>query len=306
MNTPLRITRTAAAVAGLSLACAAARADAPPPNDGHRYVSIGAQADNQHDRQVLSTVSLPVGEQAWVQAGVGQSRSGQAAGGRKPGIVAGSVGVAGRAVQWTVNASRRADGSRYRQTDVGSSLDWHHDGHVIGLDVSHRTSSASGPVAVANGAGGATTVPAVTRISGNGVGLHGALQATDHVTVYGAIVRNHYKSTTQQAAPGAGGGLLDPVLVHALLGGASVVNRDEAAFDHSAMAGASYRWEKVAVSGEYTTGQVHDNGGTLRSVEAKAEVDVAPGWRVAPGVGRATSAQGGHATFASLSATYGW
>ena len=308
MHTHLRLTRTAATIALLSLASAAARADTPPPNDGRRYISVGGQADNQHDQQVLSTLSLPLGQQAWVQGGVGQSRSGQAAGGRKPGIVTGGMGAAGHAMQLTVNASHRSDGSKYRQTDVGSSLDWLHDGNVIGLDMTHRSSRASGTVAVANGQGGSTTVPALARIAGNGVGVHGTLQATEHVSVYGAVARNHYKSTMQQTDPAAPGGLLglNPVLEHALLGGTSVVNRDEAALDHSAMAGASYRWDKVAVSGEYTTGQVHDNGGAMRSVELKAAVEVAPGWRVAPGVGRGSSDLGGQATFASLSATYGW
>jgi hypothetical protein len=304
MNTHPRLARNTATIALLALASAATFADTPPPNDGHRYVSVGGEADNQHDQQVLSTLSLPLGQQAWVQAGGGQSRSGQPAGGRKPGIVTGGVGAAGHEMQLTINASRRADGSKYRQTDLGSSLDWRHDGNVVGLDVTHRTSRASGAVTVANG----QSVPALARIAGNGVGVHGTLQATEQVSIYGVVARNHYKSTTQQTDPAAPGGLLglNPVLARALLGGTSVVNRDEAALDHSAMAGASYRWDKVAVSGEYTTSQVYDNGGAMRSVELKADVAVAPGWRVAPGLGRGSSDLGGRATFASLSATYGW
>ncbi len=310
MKSQLRPTQATATIAllALVLAPAATRADTPPSNDGQRYVSVGGQADNRHDQQVLSTLSLPVGQRAWVQAGVGKSRSGQATGGRKPGIVTGGMGVAGQTMQLTLNASHRADGSKYRQTDVASSLDWRHDGNVVGLDMTHRNSRAAGMVAVANGQGGSTTVPAQARVSGNGVGVHGALQATEHVSVYGAVAHNHYKSTTQQTDPSAPGGLLglNPVLARALLGGTSVVDRDEAALDHSAMVGASYRWDKVAVSGEFTTGQVHDGGGAMRSVELKAAVDVAPGWRIAPGVGRGSSDQGGHTNFASMSATYGW
>lgn len=310
MNSQLRPTQTTATIALLVLALApmATRADTPPPNNGQRYVSVGGQADSLHDQQVLATLSLPVGQRAWVQAGVGKSRNDQATGGRKPGIVTGGMGVAGEAMQLTVNASHRADGARYRQTDVGSSLDWRHDGNVLGLDMTHRNSRSSGTVAVANGQSGSTLVPAQARVSGNGVGVHGTLQATERVSVYGAVARNHYKSTTQQTDPAAPGGLpgLNPVLTRALLGGTSVVNRDEAALDHSAMVGASYRLDKAVLSGEYTTGQVHDSGGAMRSVELKAAVDVAPGWRVAPGVGRGSSDQGGHANFASLSATYGW
>ena len=310
MNAHFRPVQATVAIAllALPLAAAASHADTPPPNDGHRYVSVGGEADNQHDQKLLSTLSLPMGQQAWVQAGVGASRSGQAAGGRRPGIVTGGVGVAGQAMQLTVNASHRADGGKYRQTDLDLSLDWRHDGNFVGLDMTHRSSRGSGTVAVANGAGGSTVVPALARLSGNGVGVHGTLQATEHVSVYGAAARNHYRSTTQQSDPAAPGGLLelDPALARALLGGTSVVNRDEAVLDHSAMIGATYRWDKVAVSGEYTTGQVHDSGGAMRSVELKAAVDVAPGWRVAPGIGRGSSDRGGHANFASLSATYGW
>ncbi|MDP9123556.1 MAG: hypothetical protein M3N82_02985 [Pseudomonadota bacterium] len=310
MHAQLRPTQTTATIAllALALASAATRADTRPPNDGQRYVSVGGQADNLHNQQVLSMLSLPVGQRAWVQAGVGKSRSDQATGGRNPGIVTGGMGVAGQTMQLTVNASHRADGSKYRQTDVGSSLDWRHDGNVLGLDITHRNSRAAGTVAVANGQSGSTTVLEQARVWGNGVGVHGTLQATEHVSVYGTVARNHYKTTTQQTDPAAPGGLaaLNPVFTRALLGGTSVVNRDEAALDHSAMVGASYRLAKVAVSGEYTTGQVHDSGGAMRSVELKAAVDVAPGWRVAPGVGRGSGDQGGHANFASLSATYGW
>jgi len=310
MNTPSRTTGVASAIALLALAAGpcSALADAPAPNDGMRYVSAGAQADGHGNQQALTTLSLPVGRQAWVQAGGGASRSDSASGGHRPAILTGGAGVAGKDLQLTVNTSQRFDGSRYRQSDWGSSLDWRRDGNDVGLDVTHRRSRASGTVDASNGQGGTTAVPAQARVSGTGVGVHGALQVSEHVSVYGAVASNHYKSSTQATAPTPAGGLLgaNPLLAQALLGAASVVNRDEAALDRSAQAGATYRWAKVAVSGEYTTGQVHDGAGALHSAELKAAIDVAPGWRVAPGVGRGTSDQGGHATFASLSATYGW
>ena len=310
MSTHLHTPHAAAAITLLALTMApgASWADSPATNEGMRYVSVGVQADGQHNQQALSTVSLPVGQHAWVQAGGGKSRSDQSAGGRRPGIFMGAAGVAGKALQLTLNTSQRSDGSRYRQTDWGSSLDLRHDGANVGLDVTHRRSQASGTVAMSNGQGGSTAVPAQARLSGTGFGVHGGLQVSEHLSVYAAAVRNHYKSTTLQTDPTTPGGLLafNPVLAHALLGGSSVVNRDEVALDHDAQVGVTYRWSKVAVSGEYATGQVHDNAGAMRSVALKAAIDVAPGWRVAPGLGRGTSDQGGHANFASLSATYGW
>jgi hypothetical protein len=300
MSTPSRPPHAAIALLALAAASHLAHADTPPPNTGMRFVNVGGQADSQHNQQALATLSLPVGQHAWVQAGVGKSRDSQAAGGRKPGLVTGAVGMAGSSAQITVNATHRADGGRYRQTDVGSSLDWKHDGHVVGVDVTHRDSRASGTVA--NGSG---TAPAQGRVAGTGLGVHGTLQASDRMSVYGAVARNHYRSstTTTVPAPPTSGGLLG---LSPVLGGTSVVNRDEAALTRSALVGATWRFDKAAVSAEVATGQVLDHGGTLRSVELKAAIDVAPGWRLAPGIGRGSNAQAGHATFASLSATYGW
>ncbi|MFL6625230.1 MAG: hypothetical protein ACJ8G1_02010 [Vitreoscilla sp.] len=308
---PPRAATAATATAATLLALAAlpwpAHADTPPPNDGMRYVSAGAQADNHGNQQFLSTLSLPVGRHAWVQAGGGKSRSDAAAGGRRPGIVTGGVGVAGKSLQLSVNAAQRFDGSRYRQSDIGSSLDWKQDGNAIGVDVTQRRSRAAGTVAASNGLGGTTSVPAQARVTGTGVGVHGALQVSDHVSVYGAVARNHYTTRTQQGDRAAGGLLgSNPILARTLLGATSVVNRDEADLDRTAQVGATYRWEKVALSGEYTTGAVHDGGGALRSVDLKAAIDVAPGWRLAPAVGRGTTDQGGHSTYASVAATYGW
>jgi len=298
MRTPARTTPAALALLALA-ATSLARADTPPPNDGMRFVSVGGQADSQRNQQALATLSLPVGRHAWVQAGAGKSRDSQEAGSRRPGLVTGALGVAAASAQVSVNVAHRADGGKYRQTDIGSSLDCKRGGNVVGVDVTHRDSQATGLVASGSG-----MVPTRTRVAGTGLGVHGTLQASERVSVYGAVARNHYRSTTTTTAtnPAAPGGLLglDP-----LQAGTSIVNRDEAALDRSALVGATYRFDKVALSGEVATGQVL-GGGTLRSVELKASIDVAPGWRIAPGIGRGDNAQAGQTTFASLSATYGW
>ena len=307
-NINFRRPNHAATITLLALAAAssAALAETPAPNKGMDYLSVDTQADTQHNQQVLATGSVTVGRHAWVQAGLGKSRSDQTAeraGARHPGIATVGAGVASKHWQLAVNASQRSDGSRYRQTDVGSSLDWRNDVGRVGVDLTHRRASQSGTVAVDG-----STVPAQARLSGNGVGLHGALQLSEHVSVYGALVRNHYESSIRPTDPATPGGPLGSLPVHgrALFGAPSVVNLDEVALDHSALVGATYRWAKVAVSGEYQAGQVHDGGGAMRSVNLKAAIDVAPGWRVAPGIGRGSSDQGGRATFASLSAMYGW
>ena len=304
MITHSRTPPAAAAIALSALAAVslATRAEEPAPNAGMRYVSAGVQADSQHNQEALAVVSLPVGRHAWVQAGGGKSRSDASAGGYRPGIVTGAVGVAGRGLQLTLSASHRADGSRYRQTDWGSSLDWRHGGDNVGLDVSHRQQQASGAVAVSDALGSSAAIPTRAKVAGTGVGVHGGLQVSEHLSVYGSAMRSHFRSSTEQVGTTAPGGLLTRVLP----GASSLVNIDEVALNRSAQVGATYRWAKVAVSGEYTAGQVYGGEGAIHSVALKAAIDVAPGWRVAPGVGRGSGDGGSCANFASLSASYGW
>jgi hypothetical protein len=99
MTTHPRLPRAAATVTFLALAAAAStsRADAPAPNADMRYVSVGAQADTQHNQQVLSALSLPVGQHAWVQAGVGQSHEQQPGWRVTPGVGRGGSGQGGHA-----------------------------------------------------------------------------------------------------------------------------------------------------------------------------------------------------------------
>ena len=310
MTMPPRLPHAAATFALLAAVAAsgASLADTPPANDGMRFVNAGVQADNRHDLQAVTTISLPVGEHAWVQAAGGKSRSDEAFGVRRPAILGLAVGAAGADWQATLGATQRADASRFRQTDWASALDWRHGADILGLDLTHRRSLASGSVEVAGALGASSSVPAQARLSGTGAGLHGTLAVGEHASVYAAVARNHYRSSTQQAGTTAPGGPLasNPVLAQALLGSTSVVNRDEVALDRSTLVGATWRWSKAALSAEVASGQVHDNAGTLRSVDVKAAIDAAPGWRVTPGVGRGSAEQGGHASFASLSVTYGW
>ena len=265
-------------------ASGASMADTPPAFDGMRYADASVQADDRHDLLAVTTLSLPVGEHAWVQAAGGKARSAEPAAVRRPAILGLAVGAAGAGWQATLGATQRT-ASRFRQTDWASTLDWRHGGNVLGVDVTHRSSRASGSAEAAGAFGASSTVPVQARIAGSGGGLHGTLAVSDHVSVYAAVARNHYRSSTLQGGTTTAGGPLasNPLLARALLGGTSVVNRDEVALDRNALVGATWRGSRTALSAEVATGQVYDGGGTLRSVAVKAAVDVAPRWRATPG-----------------------
>jgi hypothetical protein len=294
MKSPL-LFATALLLAGL------AHADEPAPNADKRALNLAVQRDGQHNQSTAAFVSLPVGDSAWVQAGVGESRNRDVASGTsyRPRQVTLGGGVAGRRWQASLNASRRRDDDALRQNDVAAAVDWKPaDGVSVGVDATRRDARLRG-TPVSNGKAGTSVEQ---HIKGHGVGVHGAFAVTRSLTVYGATMRNRYTTSTTQAAQG--GGLLAGVPL--LQSRVSAVNRDEAVLDRSHLLGATWRAsDRVALNGELQQDRLHD-GGNLNSVQMKAAIQAGAGWTVTPGIGHSRGPQGESSNYGLLGASYNW
>lgn len=289
-------------IAALLLA-AAAHADEPAPNADKRALNLAVQRDAQRNQSAAAAVSLPVGDRAWVQLGAGESRSRDAASGNtyRPKQVAIGGGVAGKAWQASVNASQRRDGDALHQTDLAAAADWRPaEGVNVGVDATKRSARARGTLASTGGGAG---TPVEQRVKGHGVGVHGAVAVTPRLSVYGATLRNHYTTSTQQTTSNSGGLLAGlPLLQNRV----TAINRDEAAMDRSSQLGATYRVsDRVALNGEVQQDRLHD-GGSLRSVQMKAAIAAGAGWTITPGVGRSRGPQGEGVNYGLLGASYAW
>jgi hypothetical protein len=143
----------------------------------------------------------------------------------------------------------------------------------------------------------------VQHVRGGGIGLHGSVRPTATFSVYASAMHYHYQVTTRQDGTAAGTGL--PLLA-ALAAPASFVGRDESTLSRSAGVGASQRFERVTLSGEFLADRVLGTAGTERTVQLKAAVDVAPGWTVTPAVGRTHGNAYGDVGFAGLALSRAW
>lgn len=297
----MKLLQPTLAAAALWGAGAAHAEEAPAPNADRRAVQLAVQRDARHNQSATAALSLPVGRSAWVQAGLGQSRSRDPADGSRyrPRQASLGGGVAGLGWQATLVASQRRDGAALRQTDWAAAADWQPTAGVnLGLDAVRREARSRG---LARSAGGPAT-PVAQQLRGHGLGLHAAVELTPRVSVYGATLHNRYTTRTQAAT--SAGGLLAGVPL--LQGRVSAVNREEAAADRSQQLGATWRVaERVALNGEVLRDRLHD-GGTLRSVQLKAAVDAGAGWTLTPGLGRSRGPQGEATTYGLLGARYGW
>jgi hypothetical protein len=305
---------------GLALAAwlAASAAQAADPNADMRYLSVGVQRDARNDQSVLSTLSLPVGQRQWLQFSGGQTRVAQDAVRHRAGVLGAGTGYVGEGWLASVGATHRRDGERYRQTDLMATVEWRADNFSIGLDGSYRDARQQGTVAAPTPAGGTAMVPVEQRVQGAGLGLHGGLTLGARTRLYAGAMHYDLRSRTRQNGNVSGAGGNDPggivstllgnpsLLARALSTRASLVARDEVALSRSVQAGASYRLDQLALSAEYLGDQVLDVPGTVHTVQLKAAMDLAPGWRLAPAVGRMRSDEHGGVNFGALSVTRAW
>lgn len=312
MHPPRRLlTLCLLATAAAATAATAAAEDTAAPNAAMRFFSVTLQRDAEGNQALPVTLSLPVGQRAYVQLGGGRSRNRQQGATHRPAFVTGGLGYIGEGWQASLNAAHRRDGSVYRQSDLSLALDWQGEIVNLGLDGSYRHARQQGDVAAPDGQGG--SVPVLQRVKGGGLGLHGGARLGDRTQLYAALMRYHYHVATQHngasgAPGGAVAGLLGDrsLLARTLSTRPSAVNRDEAALSRSLQLGASYRFDRVALSAEYIGDRVLDAPGTVHTALVRAALTPSPRWTVPPALGRTRSTTHGGVNFAAVSASVAW
>jgi hypothetical protein len=296
---------TLVALFATTLAQASELAGTAAPNADMRYIAASMQRDAKDDQAAIGLLSLPVGDRWWAQFGGGQTRSEHEADARRASVLNAGFGYIGNGWLASLAASRRTAGSSLRQTDWNGVLEWRGEQFDVGVDGHYRDARLRGTVATPTLPSGTTDVTVFQRVNGGGIGVHGTIRVTESFSVYAAAMRFDYRVSTQQTGGGAGGSqsLLSRVLLQP---SPSPVSREEAALSRSSKLGASYRFEKMTLSGDVLADRVLDEPGTVRTMQLKAALALTPQWTATPSVGRTESETHGGVNFGGLALSCAW
>lgn len=283
----------------LAAACAHAAEPAPraAPNADMAYVAASLQRDAEGNQALTGVLSLPMGQRAWAQLGGGRARVAQGPAARRTTAVQAGLGYIGDGWRTSIATGQRDGGDALRQSELSGMVEWRAERGSLGFDLTRRQLRASGTVPAS---AGTAATPVRQRVTGTGVGLHGSVAPTSRLELYAAAMRFDNRVTTQQASTG------QPQLLGVLPVSPTVVSREELALSRSSTVAVSYRFDTLTLTGEWLNDRALDSASSLRTARVKAAMDMAPGWRVVPALGRARNAETGGVNFAELTLLRAW
>jgi hypothetical protein len=283
----------------LAAACTHAAEPAPrtAPNADMAYVAASLQRDAGRNQALTGVLSLPMGRRAWAQLGGGRARVTQGPAARRTNAVQAGLGYIGDGWRTSIATGQRDSGDALRQSELSGMVEWRAERGSLGVDLARRHQRASGTVPAS---AGTAATPVRQRARGMGVGLHGSVSPTSRLALHAAAMSFDNRVTTQHASTG------QPQLLGVLAVNPTVVSSEELALSRSSTVAASYRFDTLTLTGEWLNDRALDSASSLGTTRLKAAMDVAPGWRVVPAVGRARNAEARGVNFGELTLLRAW
>lgn len=283
------------------LACALALGakNAGAEGELRRAVSMSVLADANDNRQWLGKLAVPMGDYLWVQGHAGKTWLNAAP---DTNIIGATFGIQGSTIGAALEFTRRKQDA-FELKDWHGVFDWRGTRGGVSADVFWRAAeSESTSTSQSDGLfGSSLTTTSRESADGKGWGLHGYVDVTERVRLFGGLVRYAYEFERTSVSNG-GDALLSALVATA----ASGVTRDQELIDRTYQAGVSYRVDGHALAMQFLRDRVTQTGEVLNTYQLQAELGVGRHWSLLPLAGRSTSDRPGGVNFGGLGVMFRW
>jgi hypothetical protein len=266
--------------------------------------TLSVQGDQNDNRQWLGKVAVPLGERAWAQATIGQSKL-ASAGANDARIVGAAFGAGGQNISTAIEFVQRKGDAGFEQQSWAATLDWHGARGSLGADVSLR--SAKGAATTMQTGGGAFGAPVTTTVrefaEGKGFGVHGNFAVTSRFILLAGAMRYRYDFDVESRTSTSNTPLSSLLGTTVAAPGAW---RDQAFIDRTFRVGGTYLLQGAAMSAQYFRDHVAKSDETFGTVQLQAEFPVADHWLLSPTIGYSDGGDAGHVGYGGMSVRFNW
>lgn len=281
---PCRVAKLAA-LATLSLSTLA-RAE-PGEIKGY-YAALSAAVDDADFHDLKAEFAVPLGETGWVQLDVGTTADMTALGL--------GTGFSTGKIDWRAAYTHREDGSSYTQDDLFGGFTYIASRGTAGLDLFYRSAEYESITSVRRRFRDPLAIRVVEKTTGTGVGAHGEINLTRHVTLSSGAMFYDYDNTSDAPARLA---RLERVSL-------SGVTRDQAYLKDSLNVGVTYEFAVVSIGAMYYRDREVESNFVTDTAELHADVTLTEHWALAAWIGHAMTEDTSELTYGGARISVVW
>jgi hypothetical protein len=254
-------------------------ASAEPAEIKGYYAALSGEVDDADFKELRGALAVPFGETAWAQLDLGTTTASQADDDVNITTVGVRTGFSTGKVDWHLMYTYREDGSAYTQHDVFGGFNYIAKHGTLGLDLFYRSAESESITSIQRRFRDPRAIRIVETTEGTGIGAHGDLNVTKHLTLSSGVMFYDYDNSSNVPSTVAR-------LRRVSLSG---VTRDEAYLQDSINVGVTYEFAVMSLGVAYYRDRQVESNAATDTAELYADVTLSDHWSLEAWIGSAMS-----------------
>lgn len=258
--------------------------------------ALSAEVDDADFQMLQAELALSFGETAWAQLDLGTTTASRADDDVDITTIGVRTGFSTGKVDWRLMYTHREDGSSYTQHDLFGGFTYIADRGTVGLDLFYRSAQSESVTSIQRRFRDPLAIRVVEETEGTGVGAHGEINVTRHVTLSSGVMLYDYDNTSNVPASVA---RFERVSL-------SGITRDEAYLQDSINVGVTYEFAVLSLGVVYYRDREVESDFATDTAELYADLTLSEHWALAAWIGHAMTEDDADVTYGGARLSVVW
>lgn len=273
-----------------------ARADVAADEPSGYYAALSVAADDADFSRVGGEIAVPLGRNTWLELNVGAIEGSSRTEDGDATFAGLTLGSSAGLLSFDVEYMYREDGFEYTQHDMEGGFTYAASYGSIGLDLFYRHADQETVASIERRVRDPLAITVNATSKGVGIGTHGDLILSEHLTLFGSAMIYDYDSSSS----------LPPRLGRFAKIALSRVTRDEAYLRDTINVGVTYGFSLVSLSAAYYRDRVFEGGEVTDTGELAADFPLGERWMLVAWIGHSVTEQESGLTYGGARISVIW
>jgi hypothetical protein len=261
---PSYSTRRLAKLAALPALILVTAAHAEPAEIKGYYAALSGEVDDADFHEVRAELAVPFGETGWIQLDLGRTTASSSEDDVDMTSLGLRTGFSSGNFDWRAMYTYREDQSSYTQHDLFGGFDYIASRGTVGLDLFYRSAEYEAIASIQRRFRDPLAIRVVETTEGTGIGAHGEIYVTRHVTLSSGVMIYDYDYDDTANVPAS--------LARFERVSLSGVTRDEAYLKDSINVGVTYEFAVLSLGAIYYRDREVETNFVIDTAEIYADV----------------------------------